>query len=296
MFLIYRVITFIVVLTGINCGLYIVAPSLFSVDKAKASYVEANNLELTRVYSRAIPRYERVKRDFPNSKYTDLCDLGIANCSRALGDYERALKIYDTLYAKYQDRPSNNELTERILAGKANTYRDKGDIDKAVETYKLLVERFPDSQLAKDAGTYIASVAADNRAEASEEDPDSVEPKILKIIKFDAPSVLAVGQSGKLLLEIENTTDDKVFDISVMTELVYWKGIEVAQIKPNPSAIQEFWGKRIWVYPEIPKNGNLTIEAVIVGKIPGEYQSSLAFEANMEEWRINQSLATVVKE
>ena len=81
-----------------------------------------------------------------------------------------------------------------------------------------------------------------------------------------------------------------------MTELVYWKGIKVAQIKPNPSAIQEFWGKRLWVYPEIPKGGTLTIEVVIIGEKPGEYKSSLTFEANMEEWGVNQSLATVVKE
>jgi tetratricopeptide (TPR) repeat protein len=296
MFRIYRVIIFIAVIAGINYGLFIGAPSLFTVDKAKASYVEAHNLELTRVYSRAIPRYEMVKREFPNSKYTDLCDLGIANCSKALGDYQRALQIYDTLYKKYKDRTSKNELTERILAGMADTYRDKGDIDKATETYNLLVDGFPDSQMAKDARTYMASVAANIRVENSEDNPDVSGPTILQVTKLKAPSILAVGQSGKLLLEVRNTTDDTVFDVSVMTELVYWKGIKVAQIKPNPSAIQEFWGKRMWVYPEIPKNGNLTIEATVVGEKPGEYKSSLTFEANMEEWQINQSLATVVKE
>ena len=179
-------------------------------------------------------------------------------------------------------------MTERILAGKADTYRDKGDIAPAVEIYKLLVESFPDSQLAKDAGTYIASLAASNRAENSAENPDSAGPTILKVTKFKAPSMLAVEQSGKLLLAVQNTTDDIVFDVSIMTELVYWKGIKVAQIKPNPSAIQEFWGKRLWVYPEIPKGGTLTIEVVIVGEKPGEYKSSLTFEANMEEWGVNQ--------
>ena len=296
MFWIYRIIIFIAAIAGINYGLFIGAPSLFSVDKAKASYVEAHNLELTRVYSRAIPRYEMIKREFPNSKYTDLCDLGIANCSKAIGDYEKALQIYDTLYSKYKDRSSESEITERILFGMADTYREKGNIKKAIEIFKLIAESYPDSQLGKDAGTYIASVAASNPAGGSSEEMDSTGPAILKITKFEAPSMLAVGQSGKLLLEVQNITDDIVFDVSVMTELVYWKGIKVAQIKPNPSAIQEFWGKRMWVYPEIPKGSNLTIEAVIVGEKPGEYKSSLTFEANMEEWAINQSLTTVVKE
>ena len=50
---------------GIMCGLYVGCPTLFTVDLAKPLYVEANNLELTRVYSRAIPKYQAVIDQFP---------------------------------------------------------------------------------------------------------------------------------------------------------------------------------------------------------------------------------------
>ena len=50
---------FLLILFFINLTLYFKVPSFFEVDLAKGPYTVANNLELTRVYVRAIPKYEK---------------------------------------------------------------------------------------------------------------------------------------------------------------------------------------------------------------------------------------------
>jgi len=70
----------------LNGALYSTVSPLFEIDLAKAPYTRANNLELTRVYHRAIPLYEEVIERFPDSEYALLARIGIANSARGGGN------------------------------------------------------------------------------------------------------------------------------------------------------------------------------------------------------------------
>ena len=114
-----RILAGLFLFVAMMVGLYVGCPTLFTVDLAKPHYVEANNLELTRVYLRAIPKYESVIRDFPKSQYISYSELGIANCYKRLGESEKAVGLYDEFIQKYDTNENVADLV-RSEIGRAH--------------------------------------------------------------------------------------------------------------------------------------------------------------------------------
>lgn len=261
----------------INGALFVLTPALFRVDLAKGPYTEANNLELTRVYHRAIPLYERVIETYPDSDYADLARIGIANSNVGLGKRDLALEQYKALLTTFAADPALKAPRYQILARMAGLYRDNADNEGFGAVFAELEADYPDSEAVREGRTYL------DRAKA---EAQSSTPALPANFPFQIdPGAIAVPQTARVGDVIEITIPiapaaGKTPDFSLMTSLPLYQGFSVKQISPNPRSVADFWGRRAWQFAGIAEP--VEVKAQLLAKKAGTYVLDLDVEMNFD--------------
>jgi tetratricopeptide (TPR) repeat protein len=290
-----RIVVFFILFAAIMAGLYVGCPTLFTVDLAKPHYVEANNLELTRVYSRAIPKYEMVIREYPDSQYVSYSQLGIANCYRRLGESEKAIGLYDGLISKYGSNEKSSSVVRDAMNNKAETYRDLGQTEKAVAAFQTLVDRYPGTDSALQASIYVSSAGRKADSGTAVAEAQNVK-RVLEVVRLETPAQMRKGEEATMQLELKSIVDKVLYDVTIQTDLAYWGGLQVISVQPNPISVQEFWGTRRWVYKELPAGETLKVAVVVRAAEAGTFDSAFKIEASMEDAGISEHFSTRIEE
>lgn len=267
----------VLVLVVINVTLAVAVPALFQIDLAKEPYTRANNLELTRVYHRAIPLYEDVIERFPGSNYALLSRIGIANSARGSGDLARAETEYSVLLQELKDGTLPEDLRFEILKNYATLLQETSNAEVFEEVYALLAGSFPDDDATSQAKVFLDQLRA---ASAAVEGgiPENA-PVILSSTGIQLPERVSLGEQFDLMITIE-PNGEQASDFSVITSLAFWRGFKLVRIAPNPRSNTEFWGRRSWAYGKIeePLTITVTLEAIEVGT----YQFDIDAERNYD--------------
>ncbi len=267
-----------ILLVVVNGGLYLAAPDLFHVDLAKGPYTIANNLELTRVYHRAIPLYEKIVEDFPDSEYAILARIGIANSNIGLGRARDALTQYELLLGELSDHPAFGQHRYSILSQMAGIYRDLSDVDGHARVFAELEEAYPDSDAVAQERAYLATLAT---ATANDEAPELPADFPFAIDRDGVilPTAVSVGESFEVAVPIAPARGP-TGSFSLMTGLGFWNGFRVERITPTPTSVAEFWGRRQWQFKGI--DSPTTITAVLKATTAGNYAFDLDLENNYD--------------
>lgn len=284
------VLTPVILLGGINAGLYHAAPDLFTVDLAKGPYTEANNLELTRVYARAITLYEQIIERFPDSEYAVLSRIGIANSSIGLGRPQDALKQYTVLLEGFGDDPNFEKYRYTVLEKMSGLYRDAGDNDKFQEVFALLEKQYPESGAVHEGRIYLEQVQAGTGKGATQLPADF--PFKIDDADLVVPERAKVGENVEIRLVVKPAAG-KTPDFSLMTALGFYKGFDVVSITPMPRSTTDFWGKRSWGYPGTDKP--LEVKAIFKAKAAGNYTFDLDVETNFNVTELGLSREITVE-
>ncbi len=267
-----------ILLVAVNGGLYLAAPDLFHVDLAKGPYTIANNLELTRVYHRAIPLYEKIVEDFPDSEYAILARIGIANSHIGLGRARDALTQYELLLGELSDHPGFERHRYSILSQMAGIYRDLSDVDGHARVFAELEEAYPDSDAVVQERAYLATLATATANDEAPELPGDF-PFAIDRDRVILPTAVSVGESFEVAVPIEPASSP-TGSFSLMTSLGFWNGFRVERITPTPTSVAEFWGRRQWQFKGI--DSTTTITAVLKATTAGSYAFDLDLENNYD--------------
>jgi tetratricopeptide (TPR) repeat protein len=265
-----------VALAAINGALYLAAPALYRVDLAKGPYTEANNLELTRVYSRAIPLYQEILERFPTSEYAVLAQIGIANSHKGLGQLATAREQYSTLLATLQPGPHFAQDRYTVLTSLAALYRDSSDVEGFRDVFADLEQDYPESAAVREGRVYLDTVAAATTTVAT---IPADFPFRLTADDVSLPGRTRVGDAIEVRLLV-TPAGPPTAEFSVMTNLNFWHSFKVQQITPNPRAVSDFWGRRAWQFAGIDKP--VDIVATLTATTAGEYDFDVDLEQNYD--------------
>lgn len=257
--------TLAVLLVVINGVLFTTVSSMFQIDLAKAPYTRANNLELTRVYHRAIPLYEEVIERFPDSDYAALSRIGIANSARGAGDLELAESAFATLLEGVTSGAIPQNMRFDVLRNYVTLLQETGDGEQFETVFALLEANFPDTDATREGRVYLGQLRAAAEAAARGEIPLNA-PVVLTADDVELPESVKVGERIELIITMA-PNGDQAADFSIMTALSFWKGFQLIKVEPLPRSSTEFWGRRAWVYAKIsePTTVTVTLEAIQVG-------------------------------
>ncbi|HTB32132.1 MAG TPA: tetratricopeptide repeat protein [Bacteroidia bacterium] len=104
-------------------------------------------------YNSAITSYLKFANSFPNDTMTPGCYFDAANISMSLNQYQRAIKLYDTVALKY---PSFKRVADCYFI-RGFIYDDKlKDTAKARAMYQAVIDKFPHDSLASQARAAIS--------------------------------------------------------------------------------------------------------------------------------------------
>jgi tetratricopeptide (TPR) repeat protein len=261
----------------VNGALFVLTPELFRVDLAKGPYTEANNLELTRVYHRAIPLYERVIETYPESDYALLARIGVANSNVGLGKRDLALEQYTSLLATLDKDAAVKDQRYQILARMAGLYRDNADNEGFGAVFAMLAEEYPDSQAVREGRDYLDRVKAEAQAATPAlpaDFPFRIDPAAIVV-----PNTVKVGEVIEITIPVAPAAG-RTPDFSLMTSLPLYQGLSVKQILPNPRSVADFWGRRAWQFAGIAEP--IEVKAQLVAKKAGTYVFDLDVEMNFD--------------
>ena len=241
------------------------APTLFEIDPAKAPYTRANNLELTRVYHRALPLYKEVIARFPDSEYALLARLGIANSARGSGEFDLAEKGYADLLSGIENGAVPQTLRLDILKNYAALLQETADAEVFEAVHAELERHYPRSDATREAGVFLDQLRA---AAAAAETGGIAEdaPVLISADGVNLADTARVGQNIDLVIEV-TPNGEKSSDFSLMTSLAFWKGFKLIKVVPNPRSNTEFWGRRAWTYGKLsePITVTVTLSAIKAG-------------------------------
>lgn len=247
------------------------APALFAIDPAKAPYTRANNLELTRVYRRAIPLYEEVIARFPDSEYALRSRIGIANSARGSGELAEAEKIYADLLQGIENGAVPAALRLDILKNYAALLQETADAVAFEAVYAELERHYPENDATREAGVFLDQLRAAAKTGGIAEDA----PVIATADGVRLADTARVGQRIDLVIEVA-PNGEKSADFSLLTSLAFWQGFKLIRILPNPRSNTEFWGRRAWRYGRL--SGPITITATLEAIKAGAYELDLDIE------------------
>ncbi len=296
--LIWAFAGFIVIM---NATLFVALPSFFAVDLAKGIYAEGKNFNVTRVYEQAIPFYEEVIRDHPNSAYHTLARLGLASAYRGLadrpndadkpGNYARALEIYDGLLADLEGE-SLAEYEYEILSNQADIHRAIEDLDSFGVVLAVLRERYPDSAAVTEGEQFLAIDAARN----AEVDVAALAdlPVFVTLDDIKVPDAIKAGEEDTFVITVRRKPDAR-FDFTLQTDLAFWKGFDLLSVEPNPDNASEFWGKRAWSY-SLSEGESFDVMLKVRAKGPGAYVMDVDLEVLFESYELGLNKTVVVEE
>jgi len=136
-------------------------------ESALAVFDEGNLLFEKENYSEAIAKFEEFLSKNP-SVYQVYINIG--NCYREMGEYDKALEVYQKILDKVKTEErtrEDKEMEARVLANIGQTYIKQGDLEKANEFLKQAVDIFPeDETLAFNVGEiYFKQGAVDEAIE-----------------------------------------------------------------------------------------------------------------------------------
>ena len=248
------------------------APALFAIDPAKAPYTRASNLELTRVYHRAIPLYKEVIARFPDSEYALRSRIGIANSARGSGDFSQAEKLYADLLRGIENGAVPATLRLDILKNYAALLQETPSAEAFEAVYAELERHYPGSDATREAGVFLEQLraAAAKTGRIAEDAPVLVTAAGVRL----ADSA-RVGQRIDLVIEV-TPNGEKSADFSLLTSLAFWQGFKLIKILPNPRSNIEFWGRRAWRYGRLSEP--ITITATLGAVKAGAYELDLDIE------------------
>lgn len=269
------VLGLLVLLNGV---LYSTVSPLFQIDLAKAPYTRANNLELTRVYHRAIPLYEEVIERFPDSEYALLARIGIANSARGGGNLVRAERSYARLLQDVTSGEIQKDLRFDILKNYVVLLQETGDAKKFAEIFALLEADFPNTDATREGKVYLEQIQAAAEAAESGGIPKNT-PVILTAENVILPEKVKLGERFDLVISLA-PNGDQASDFSIMTALKFWKGFKLLKATPNPRSNTEFWGRRAWTYDKIEEQVTVmaTLEAIKVGNFELDVDIERSFD------------------
>ena len=250
------------------------APTLFEIDPAKAPYTRANNLELTRVYHRALPLYKEVIARFPDSEYALLARLGIANSARGSGEFDLAEKGYADLLSGIENGAVPQTLRLDILKNYAALLQETADAEAFEAVHAELERHYPRSDATREAGVFLDQLRA---AAAAAETGGIAEdaPVLISADGVNLADTTRVGQNIDLVIEV-TPNGEKSSDFSLMTSLAFWKGFKLIKVVPNPRSNTEFWGRRAWTYGKLSEP--ITVTATLSAIKAGAYELDLDIE------------------
>ncbi len=262
----------------LNGLLYSTVSPLFQIDLAKAPYTRANNLELTRVYHRAIPLYEEVIERFPDSEYALLARIGIANSARGGGNLELAETSYAGLLQDVTSGVIQKDLRFDILRNYIALLQETGDGEKFEEIFALLEADYPNTDATREGKVYLEQIQAAAEAAESGGIPENA-PVIVTAEKVILPQKVKLGERFDLVISLA-PNGEQASDFSIMTALKFWKGFKLLKATPNPRSNTEFWGRRAWTYGKIeePVTVTATLEAIKAGSFELDVDIERSFD------------------
>ena len=250
------------------------APALFAIDPAKAPYTRANNLELTRVYHRAIPLYEEVIARFPNSEYALRSRVGIANSARGSGEFSRAERIYADLLRGIENGVVPATLRLEILKNYSALLQETASAEPFEAVYTELERHYPESDATREAGVFLGQLrAAAAAAKTGRIAADA--PVVVSAAGVRLADSARVGQRIELVIEVA-PNGAKSADFSLLSSLAFWQGFKLIRLTPNPRSNTEFWGRRAWSYAKLAEP--ITISATLEAIKAGAYELDLDIE------------------
>lgn len=269
------VLGLLVLLNGV---LYSTVSPLFQIDLAKAPYTRANNLELTRVYHRAIPLYEEVIERFPHSEYALLARIGIANSARGGGNLVLAETSYARLLHDVTSGVIKKDLRFDILRNYVALLQETGDAEKFAEIFALLEADFPNTDATREGKVYLEQIQAAAEAAESGGIPENA-PVIFTVDNVILPEKVKLGERFDLVISLA-PNGDQASDFSIMTALKFWKGFKLLKATPNPRSNTEFWGRRAWTYGKIEEQVTVTatLEAIRAGSFELDVDIERSFD------------------
>ena len=252
-------------------------PSLFQIDLAKAPYTRAKNLELTRVYRRAIPLYEEVIARFPNSKYVLLSQIGIANSARDSGDLARAQEVYEELFEDLTARRVPEAVHLDILKNYASLLQETEDTETFEVIFKELELRYPDSDATREARAWSGQIKA-SVASGEIGIPENA-PVLFTADSVLLPETVKLGDRFAMEIKVE-ANGSQSSDFSLMSSTGFWKGFKLIRAVPNPRSASEFWGRQAWSFAKLNETLNLsiTLEAIKTGTFEFDLDVERSFE------------------
>ena len=262
----------------LNSVLYSTVSPLFQIDLAKAPYTRANNLELTRVYHRAIPLYKDVIERFPDSEYALLSRIGIANSARGSGNLELAETSYATLLQDVTSGEIPEDFSFDILRNYLVLLQEIGDGDKFKKIFALLEANYPNTDATREGKVYLEQLQAAAEAAETGGIPENT-PVIVKAEGIILPEKVKLGERFDLVIALE-PNGDHASDFSIMTALNFWKGFKLLKAMPNPRSNTEFWGRRAWTYGKIDEEiiVTVTLEAIRAGNFELDVDIERSFD------------------
>tara|TARA_R110000751_G_scaffold189187_2_gene295161 strand:+ start:24704 stop:26566 length:1863 start_codon:yes stop_codon:yes gene_type:complete len=268
----------VVVLLVLNGILFQTVPSLYQIDLAKSPYTRANNLELTRVYHRAITLYEDVIDRFPDSNYAVLSRIGIANSARGSGDLDRAKSAYASLLADVNAGVIDADLRFDILRNYATLLQETADGEAFELVFAELKKNYPDSDATREAEVFLNQIRAAAAAVDSGVLPDNA-PVVITSKDVVLPETATLGERMDLVIRVEPRGDQSA-DFSLMTNLGFWKGFKLVKATPNPRSVSEFWGRRAWSFGKLTEP--MTITATLEPIKAGTFEFDLDVERSFD--------------
>jgi len=266
------------ILIATNVVLWYTTPSLYQIDLAKSPYTRANNLELTRVYQRAIPLYQEVIDRFPESRYAILSRIGIANSARGTDDFDLAGETYATLLIDIERGAIDDEYRFELLRNYALMLQKSGDGARFETIFDQLQAHFPDSEATREARRYFGELQAAAAAGNNAELPENA-PVIIIATGVYMPEVVQVGERLQITIQME-PSEGHAAAFSLMTALPFWQGFDLVRAEPNPTSVSEFWGRRSWSYGALTEP--TTVTATLLARRVGTYEFDMDVELSFD--------------
>ena len=258
----------------VNTFAGVVAPALFEADRARGPFTKANNLELTRVYSRAIEGYQRIIDQFPESRYRALSEIGIANSYLGLGDREEAIARFRRLLIDLRDDPAFQTHRLTLLDRLATAYEEAGDAEGFRDAYAMLLANYLTAPATLRAARFFAELEASEAAAAQMAQDGGA-----NVLELSMPETVISGDEFIVTVSLlDEGLENGPFALAV--NMAFWDGFTLLRSAPATNSVSEFWGRRFLQYTK--SSAPMIIELRLRAGDPGTYMLDVDIERSFE--------------
>ncbi len=125
----------------------------------------------SRLFDRAMEKFSSIKKNYPNSPYSDAASIWTSRIFMDRGKYRQALEELSGIPEKSGEYPASLFL-------KGNVFKAQGQRIQAIESFKTVAALFPEHELADDALLHTAELYLQEKQGTQSLDA------VLKIIKY----------------------------------------------------------------------------------------------------------------